>query len=238
MPHSYDLTKLDEKTFEHLSNALALCVLGAGHTGFGPGADGGRDGYFEGESNYPSAADRWSGRWYLQAKYHRPHLTKNPQLWLLEKIKEELGEFRRPGSKRLWPDNWILVTNIEPSAVPQTGAFDEARKLVAKAHPSLADHFHIWGGSKVLQLLSLHPQIAEYYAHFLTPGHILTRLYRQLADTQADSQTIIRHFIVTQLSEQQYTKLEQAGSTSDTRPGLHHLFTDLPFIYKKSSCVG
>ena len=33
MPHSYDLTKLDEHSFEDMANALALRVLGAGHTG-------------------------------------------------------------------------------------------------------------------------------------------------------------------------------------------------------------
>ncbi|MDJ0572511.1 MAG: hypothetical protein QNJ53_26215 [Pleurocapsa sp. MO_192.B19] len=47
MSDSYDLTKLDPNTFEHLVNLLAMKVLGAGHTGFGPGSDGGRDGYME-----------------------------------------------------------------------------------------------------------------------------------------------------------------------------------------------
>ena len=60
MAHSYDLTKLDEHSFEHLANFLALRVLGSGHTGFVPGRDGGRDGVFEGEASYPSATERWS----------------------------------------------------------------------------------------------------------------------------------------------------------------------------------
>ena len=95
MPHSYDLTKLDEHSFEHMANALALRVLGAGHTGFGPGADGGRDGFFEGEAPYPSLTDRWSGRWYVQSKFHRPHLSADPQKWLLDKIKDEIKEFTK-----------------------------------------------------------------------------------------------------------------------------------------------
>ena len=52
MPQSYDLSKLDKVSFEHLANSLALRVLGSGHTGFGPGSDGGRDGFFEGEAPY------------------------------------------------------------------------------------------------------------------------------------------------------------------------------------------
>jgi hypothetical protein len=229
MPHSYDLTKLDERSFEHLANFLALRTLGAGHTGFGPGPDGGRDGYFEGEAPYPSVTERWSGVWYLQSKYHRPHLSADPQAWLLDQIKKELEQFSRPDSRRSWPDNWIFVTNIEPSGALQTGAFDRARALVANVNPALALRFHIWGGSKVLQLLALNPEIAEYYYHFLTPGHVLTQLYRQLEDSSASIKSIVRYFVVTQFTEQQYTKLDQAGSAADTRPGIHRLFTDIPF---------
>src|SRR4051794_2232637 len=98
--NSYDLTKLDSASFEHMINILALKVLGAGHTGFGPGSDGGRDGYFEGEAPYPSSVTRWSGRWYIQAKFHAPHLSVDPQKWLLEKIKSEVGEFQKPGTRR------------------------------------------------------------------------------------------------------------------------------------------
>src|SRR5713226_2753857 len=83
MPDSYDLSQLNPTSFEHLVNALALRVLGAGHTGFAPGPDGGRDGYFEGEAPYPSASDRWKGRWFIQSKFHKPHLSKDPQGWLL-----------------------------------------------------------------------------------------------------------------------------------------------------------
>ena len=220
MPNSYDLTKLDESSFEHLSNFLALRVLGAGHTGFGPGADGGRDGFFEGEAAYPSDVNRWSGHWYIQSKYHRPHLSKDPQKWLLAKIKEEIDEFENPRKKRKWPDNWIIVTNIDPSGTPNTGAFDQARELVAKSNAALAERFHIWGGAKVIQLLVLNSEVADYYSHFLTPGHVLTRLYTQLDDIQANTRSIIRHFVVTNFNEQQFTKLEQAGSTIDTRPGI------------------
>jgi hypothetical protein len=238
MAHSYDLTKLDESSFEHLANFLALRVLGAGHTGFGPGSDGGRDGFFEGEAPYPSLTDRWSGRWYLQAKFHRPHLSTKPQNWLVDRIKDELAEFAKPDSKRKWPDIWIIVTNIEPSGLPETGSFDQAREVVRNARPQLADRFHIWGGAKILQLLALHPEIADYYAHFLTPGQVLSSLYAQIGDAQASIKSIVRHLIVTQFSEQQYTKLEQAGSTSDTRPGIQRLFTDLPFIHKPSQLTG
>jgi hypothetical protein len=154
MADSYDLTKLDANSFEHLVNMLALRVLGPGHTGFGPGSDGGRDGYFEGEAPYPSESEHWSGTWFIQSKFHKPHLSKDPQKWLIEQVGTEIKEFQNGTSKRQWPDNWIIATNIDPSGVPETGAFDRTRKLVDEAHPKLRSHFHIWGGQRILQFLT------------------------------------------------------------------------------------
>jgi hypothetical protein len=229
MPDSYELTKLDPGSFEHLVNLLALRVLGAGHSSFGPGPDAGRDGYFEGEAPYPSGTDRWTGCWYIQSKFHKPHLSKDAQDWLVSQIQAEIKAFEDPASKRIWPDNWIVATNIDPSGSAMTGAYDRAKALVAKARPALAGRFHIWGGRKILDLLGLHPEVADFYRHFLTPGHIFTALFDHVTDSRAELETILRHLIVRQFTEQQYTKLEQAGSDADTRPGIHKLFVDLPF---------
>jgi len=240
MPDSYDLTQLDSNTFEHLVNQLALRVLGPGSTGFGPGSDGGRDGYFEGEAPYPSETEHWSGCWYIQSKFHKPHLSKDPQKWLLEKIKEEIKEFEEPDSKRQWPDNWIIATNIDPSGVPQTGSFDQARKLVTEACPKLENRFHIWGGRKILDFLALHSEISDHYRHFLTPGKILTEIYNQIKDAQAEVKTILRFLVLSQFDDQQHTKLEQAAPPGSTieRLGIHDLFIDLPFRSKEHPLKG
>jgi hypothetical protein len=238
MADSYDLTKLNPDSFEHLVNGLAFRVLGPGLTVFGAGSDGGRDGYFEGEAPYPSQADRWSGRWYIQSKFHKPHLSADPQAWLLAQIKSELGEFQRHDSRRLWPDNWIVATNIDPSGKPQTGCFDRALALVQAAKPELTNRFHIWGGQKILQLLIEFPGIAAHYAHFLTPGNVISKLFENLSDSHAQLNDIFRSLIVSQFNEQQFTKLEQAGSAADNRPGIHRLFTDLPFKSQEHRLTG
>jgi hypothetical protein len=236
--NSFELTRLDPFTFEHMVNMLALRVLGSGHTGFGAGSDGGRDGYFSGSAPYPSATENWSGRWYIQSKFMQPSLGKDPQKWLLGQIADELKEFGKRDGKRRWPDIWIVATNIEPSGVPETGAFDQALELVKKARPKLAERFHIWGGRKILDLLALHPEVAEYYAEFVSAGQVLTKLYNQCSDATADITEIIRYLIVTQLGEQQYTKLEQAGSGTDNRPGIQKLFTDIPFQAPITRTIG
>jgi hypothetical protein len=176
---SYELSRLDANTFEHLANSLALRVLGPGHTGFGPGPDGGRDGFFEGTAPYPSATKNWSGTWYIQSKFHAPHLSKDSHKWLLDRIQEEIVSFTATNSPRKWPDNWILVTNIEPSGAPETGSFDRAREIVKQVRPKLAGRFHIWGGRKVLDLLSQYPEIADYYGEFVTPASSSRQSLRQ-----------------------------------------------------------
>jgi hypothetical protein len=234
---SYELTRLDANTFEHLANSLALRVLGAGHTGFGPGPDG----FFEGTAPYPSVADQWSGVWYIQSKFLAPHLTRDAQKWLLERIAEEIAAFTAPNSPRRWPDNWIIVSNVDQSGAPETGSFDKARQAVESARPQLKGHFHIWGGRKVLDLLASHPEIGEYYGEFATPGQVLSQLYVQLQDSHAQIEQIVRYLLVTQFNEQQYTKLEQAGSTTDNRPGIHRLYSDVPYyspLHKSRGLAG
>ncbi len=217
---------------------LALSVLGAGHTGFSPGADGGRDGYFEGVAPYPSAENKWSGTWYIQSKFHKQHLSKDPQKWLLEQIKAEIKSFTKPGNHRKWPDNYILATNIDPTGAAKTGTFDKARALICKARPKLKNRFHIWGGQKIVDLLSQHPNVREQYDHFLTPGHVISALYQSLSDAQSSVKDIIRYLVIKEFETHQFTKLDQAGSEADTRPGVHKLFVDLPYRCKQSGCDG
>lgn len=226
MTQSYDLTQLDSASFEHLVNFLSLKVLGNGATGFAPGPDGGRDGYFKGEAPYPSQSEKWSGVWYIQSKFHKPSLSPSANKWLIGEVKKEIASYLEPRTRREIPEIWIIATNIDPSGVSQTGAFDVINRMVME---KLGIKFDIWGGRKILDLLIEHPAAASYYGHFLTPGHVITSLQKSLVDKSAQVEAIVNHFVVNNFSEQIYTKLEQAGSNSDTRPKIHDLFIDLPY---------
>lgn len=232
MANTYDLTQLDSATFEHMVNFLALKELGKGTTGFAPGPDGGRDGYFKGEAPYPSESERWSGVWYIQSKFHKPSLSGNPNTWLAAEIQKEIDSFTENNTRRLKPDVWIIATNIDPSGVSQTGAFDKIHRNV-KSKLGKKIKFDIWGGRRILDFLAQNQNVASYYGHFLTPGNVLTELYNSIGNNSAQLDSIINHLIVNQFNEQIYTKLEQAGSALDTRPKIHELFIDLP--YKSTS---
>jgi len=71
--------------------------------------------------------------------------------------------------------------------------------MVAKANPGLKSRFHIWGGRKILDFLTLHPEISGYYMEFITPGSVLSALYAGISDSQAAVKDILRYLIVRQL---------------------------------------
>ena len=165
-------------------------------------------------------------------------MSTDPQKWLLAQIDDELKEFGKQGSKRTWPQNWIVATNIEASGVPNTGAFDRAKELVGAARPALQQYFHIWGRAKIVDFLNKYPHIARRFGHFLTPGHILDEMYHNFRDGRASIETILYYLIVKNFKDQRFTKLEQAGSQGEVRPEIHDLFIDLPFYVKELDITG
>lgn len=208
---------------------LVMQTLGHGATGFGPGADGGRDGWFEGTADYPSKTDRWQGTWHIQSKFHKPHLSKDPQKWLIQQIKNELELYADDTLDREWPDNWIIATNIDPSGKPETGSFDAIRELIKSYRPELAERAHVWGGSKILSLLAASPTTADYFGEFVTPGHVIRSLYESISHSSSDKTSVVRDAIVTAFDQYAHTKLDQAGHDADSRPGIQHLYVDIPF---------
>lgn len=222
-----ELGNLSPDSFQSLVIALTLRVLGPGVTPFGAGADGGRDGYYLGEAPYPSASERWTGRWYIQCKHHAPHLSKNAQKWLLDEIRKELDKFAS-STRRRWPDIWIVASNVDPSGSADNGTHDRAIELVRSVRPELASRFHIWGGSKIGALLDQHREVAKRYGHFLTAGHVLAELVDRFQDERPAVDRIIRNLVVSGIDEHRHTRLEQAGASLDRRPGIHDLFVDLP----------
>lgn len=232
----YELNKLGPAAFEHLVNQLALRVLGPGLSTFAAGPDGGRDAYFEGGAPYPSQTDAWSGVWYFQSKYHAADTSADAQKWLLNAISAELEAFGSPSSRRTWPDIWIVATNVDPSGHAQTGTFDKAKQLVRKARSRLAPRFHIWNGKKIVDLLVQYPEVARHFRHFLTPGHVVAELLAATQESRPTTERVLRYLVIQCFEEHQHTKLDQAGSSADVRPGIHQLFTDVPIRSNGSVC--
>ena len=67
----YNLYGLDNRTFQHMIQSLAVQELGPGVIVYGDGKDGARDATYRGKVNYPSEACPWDGYLIIQVKYRQ-----------------------------------------------------------------------------------------------------------------------------------------------------------------------
>jgi hypothetical protein len=137
--------------------------------------------------------------------------------------------FKDPAKGRQWPDNLIIITNVDVTA-GKNGTLEKARKVVAAARPALRKRFHVWGGTKVVDLLDQNQAVAKRYGHFLTPGHVLEQLYSALTDDRVNVNQLVTALVVQGIRDQRRMRIEQAGSPEDQPPGIDELFVDLPYI--------
>lgn len=227
---TYDIALLEPYAFEHLAVQVARRVLGNGVRSFSDGPDGGRDAIFEGQTDYPSRAEPWSGVWYIQAKCASQTIGKDPQKWLKQQINKEIKRFQNPQSGRVWPDIWIIVSNVEASG-GRKGTEEYARLMLQKHRPQLAERAHFWGPKMLLDVVLSDEALMRRYSDFLTPGHIISRLLDRMGE-HPEFEPIVRALTIDSLRQYEAGRLEQAGLKGDAPP-LSEIFVDLPFSEKR-----
>ncbi|MEU9178750.1 tetratricopeptide repeat protein [Streptomyces sp. NPDC048550] len=186
----YDLTKLGPRDFEHLSQALALHVLGPGVEVFGDGPDGGREASFEGLQEFPSADAPWRGYGVLQAKFRqRPERTGDDAKWLIRHITAELREWADPESGRArngrMPEYILFTSNVLLSSIPRTGGIDRVQEAILQQVQELGlplKGWAVWHGEKICRLLDDRPGLRRTYAHAVTSGDVLSTLQDALLE--------------------------------------------------------
>lgn len=179
----YNLYGLAADTFEQLVQAIATKEIAAGTTVYGSGPDGGRDASFEGRTTYPSKEAPWDGYVVVQAKFRKePFATaREAGAWVNNQLEHELQSFDDRKKKRRLPDYYLLVTNVDFSAVPETGTLDRVRRTLTdwKNESRLKD-FDVWDGNKIRRLLDSHREIAQAYGGFITAGDVLAKALTHL----------------------------------------------------------
>ncbi|MFI6019147.1 hypothetical protein ACIBCP_16170 [Streptomyces sp. NPDC051287] len=185
----YDLTRLGPRDFEHLTQALAVKILGTGVSVFGDGRDGGREATFRGRTSFPAPDPHgpWSGYGVLQAKFRtRPIGTSADTKWFLKEVARELATWGDPNSSRAkggpLPDYMILATNVVLSSVAGSGGIDRVEKsikeLVAK-HRLPLKGWKVWHFDQIRTFLDLNPEIRQTYDALITPADVLADLRRR-----------------------------------------------------------
>jgi len=232
-PMDYDLDRLGAREFEHLTQALAMKVLGPGIEAFGDGADGGREATFEGRLDFPvpDPVGVWDGYGVIQAKFrYRPRDPRDNARWLAIQLKAELEKWANPSSKRgRRPDYFLAVSNVKLSPHPATGGVDSVNALISEYAPKLnLKGWRIWHYDQLCRLLDGEYDVASKYHGLISPGDMLARLHEYLKGTAAQLSEALTAHVAKELLAEQLVRLGQAGEVNDQSLALDKVAIDLP----------
>jgi len=230
----YDLSRLGDREFEHLAQALAVHYLGPNVSVFGAGPDGGREAVWKGSiDGHTLGSGQWTGYGVIQAKYKfRDEGHKKNAQWLISTVKAELNEWTKPDTKRKpAPEYYVVVTNVLLTPTAEVGGIDtvdEALVDCAKALQLNIKKFAIWHYDQIRALLDDAVDIRTTYAAWITPGDVLAQLIADRVERIADIQGVLRSHLAKSLIDETRLNLTQAGSVSDKPIGIADAFVDLP----------
>ncbi|MGW5478534.1 NACHT domain-containing protein [Streptomyces sp. NPDC004008] len=231
----YDLNRLGEREFEHLTQALAIKVLGPGVEAFGDGADGGREATFEGKLNFPhpDPGGPWEGYGVIQAKFrYRPRDPGNNATWLKDQLKGEFEKWLDPDSGRgRRPEYFLAVSNVVLSPYPESGGIDSVNALIKEYAPQLGlKGYRVWHYDQLCRLLDVASEVAHRYFGLITPGDVLARLHNYVRGLDDGVQDSLSSHVAKELLAEQWVRLGQAGDNDDQRLRLDRVAIDLPAI--------
>ncbi|MDI5965029.1 NACHT domain-containing protein [Streptantibioticus silvisoli] len=232
----YDLTRLGSREFEHLTQALAIQILGPAVQAFGDGPDGGREAEFHGKVTFPvpDPEGPWDGHGILQAKFlQRPRGTTQDTSWFFTQVRSELRQWADPESKRArvgaLPNYLLFSTNVVLSADPETGGIDSfqriTRELVDELKLPIRD-IRVWHFDQMCRYLDNYPNIRQSYSALTTAGDVLFRLREFIEGTAAELGELLANHSSKELSTDQWLKLGQAGEADNQRLPLAELAID------------
>ena len=229
----YDLNRLGEREFEHLTQALTLRVLGPGVEVFGDGPDGGREATFEGKASFPEPDPQgpWNGYGLVQAKFHyRPRDAAEGASWLKGQLRNEFDKWLDKDSRRgRLPEYFLAVSNVVLSPYPDTGGIASVKSMIAEYAPRLGlKGWQVWSYDMLCRLLDLNSDIARRYYGLITPGDVLARMDDFLRGSAGNLADVLRAHVVRELRADHLVHLDQAGARDDKGLALSKVAVDLP----------
>jgi hypothetical protein len=227
----YDMTRLGDRQFEHVAQALLVKYVGPHAQVFGAGKDGGREATWHGQAADPLRLG-WDGYCVAQAKYmYKPRSPAENADWLKSQIRAELDEWSREESKREpLPEYFLIITNVVLSAVPGAGV-DSVLSYIDKQSRSRGITFRgydVWHYDKLRVLIDDSDDIRRAYAAWITPGDVLAALIEAKSTAAAElSAALVAHTAKCMVDDRRLN-LTQAGSVGDEQVGISDVFIDVP----------
>lgn len=225
----YDLTRLGSTEFQHLTQALALKLLGGEVGVFGAGRDGGRDMTVDGPVPTGSGT-MWTGYTVVQVKHRqRPGDPGSNATWLRNEIRKELDAWtsKDPKRKGRRPENLLFITNVVLSAVPGSGV-DHVLTIFDGYRDTLPlGNYGVWHYDHVCRLLDDAPGIRTTYSGLITPGDVFEQMREVLGVDTGDLGEILRIHAAMELQAEQWVRLGEAGSKMNDKLPLGRVAIDL-----------
>ncbi|MGX9883750.1 NACHT domain-containing protein [Streptomyces sp. NPDC002276] len=227
----FDLNRLGNREFEHLTQSIAVAELGPGVGVFGSGADGGREATFDGPVPINTNGHHWNGYGIIQAKYKEfPTLPKDNATWLIEEINEEMkGWSKRKEAGRKIPKYYIVSTNVRLSPRDDGGIDRVDECLKGHARRVGFDGWLIWHCDTISTFLVNNRDIRISYSSWVTPGDVLAQVLSDQNDSASEIPEALKSFTAKELIRGRYVNLDQAGSADDRSVALAEIFIDLPY---------
>lgn len=220
---------LSPQSFESLVQALAGKIFGPNLVVFGPGPDGAREATFEGVTPLMSPNGKiWKGYVVIQAKCRESLKNDHRDAdWLCQQLRGEFAKFTNKGSKLRKPDYYVIVSNVQLSAVPSTGGKAKVEKVVKQGKRALGlKDYCIWSADELRTLLQNAEDIRRSYAAWITPSDVLASLIESLELPSFSS--VFQVSLSRDLRTERDVRLRDAGHETDHPVFLEDVFFDLP----------
>lgn len=231
----FDFNKFSTRSFERFAQAMALHVLGNGVLVFGDGPDGAREATYEGQLNYPSPDDKWSGYTVMQAKFLQvPGSPREDADWLVGQLRTELNKFIAPDSELKKPDYYILVSNARLSPMP---AGERGKGGIAKIDEVFTEYksklglkdYRVWHLDQLSTILMNADQLRRSYAAWLSSSDVIADILSDMHSKSKSVQDSMYRYLTRELRSHQPIRLQQAGHSGNSQTMIEDVFTDLPF---------
>lgn len=216
------------KSFERLTQAICLRVLGAGTTIFGSGPDGGREATFTGEVPFPSSTHRWNGYIVVQAKCcERLKNSFEDANWLIDQLRLEFKKFADQKRQLKRPEFYLVATNVRLSAVANVGGKARIDEYLSAASTDLGiKEFHVWSADELEALLDGLPEIRRSYTAWLTPSDVLSDLVENLR--RPNLARLLPLSLARDLRNERDVRLRDAGQETEKAIYIDSVFVDFP----------
>jgi hypothetical protein len=172
----YNLNGLNDRTFEHVVQAIAKKEIASGVIPFGDGPDGGREATFNGKMTYPSLNAPWEGYLVIQSKF-KLHPTGDPKAdgeWFIKQLSKDLEKFLDPKRHLKRPEYYLATTNIRLTAVADTGTRDRVSTVLKAAAEKLGlKGCDVWGYDELCRFLDNNEDVRKAnYSELITKGDL------------------------------------------------------------------